>query len=59
MENVCDCCNETLPKFENLTKDKEEIVRKTFRDIGPISAIKKLRELTNARLKEAKIWVDC
>jgi len=58
MEKPCECCGNIIPKFENLSKEDEEKVRQEFRDFGPIASIKKLREITNSRLKEAKIWVD-
>ena len=58
MEEKCECCQRIIPKFENLTKEREEIVRQTYRETGPISAIKKLREFTNTTLFDAKLWVD-
>ena len=58
MNKSCECCNQIIPKFETLTKEKEEIVRQAYRDEGPISAINTLREITNSGLKESKIWVD-
>ena len=58
MKKPCECCNEIIPEFENLTLKSEELVRQTFREFGAISAIYKLREFTNAGLREAKIWID-
>lgn len=58
MDKLCECCGEIIPTFENFTKENEEIVRQTYRNIGPISAINKLREITNSGLREAKFWVD-
>jgi ribosomal protein L7/L12 len=58
IEKTCECCGQIIPKFENLSKAKEEKVRQEYRNLGPIAAIKKLREITNSGLKEAKIWVD-
>lgn len=57
-EKICDCCQQVIPNIKNFSKEKEEVVRKVSREIGPISAIKKLRELTNASLRDAKFWVD-
>lgn len=58
MGKPCECCGNIIPKFENISKEDEEKVRQEFRDFGPIASIKKLREITNSGLKEAKIWVD-
>ncbi len=58
MKEPCKHCGEFIPEFDKLTDKKEKIVRQTYREIGPISAIHKLREFTNAGLRDAKIWVD-
>ena len=58
MGKPCECCQQIIPIFENLSKADEEIVRQAYREIGPISAIKKLREITNSSLRDAKLWVD-
>lgn len=58
MEKICNCCSQIIPTFDNLSKENEEQVRKVCREVGPISAIKKLRELTNSSLRDAKFWVD-
>ncbi len=58
MKKPCECCDEIIPEFQNLSTEEEEIVRQTYRETGPITAIYKLREFTNAGLKDAKLWVD-
>lgn len=58
MKEVCECCGRVVPQIKGLSKEKEEIVRKVAREVGPIAAIQKLRELTNASLRDAKHWFD-
>jgi hypothetical protein len=58
METPCECCQNIIPKFDNFSKEDEVIVRQKYREFGPITAINELKEITNCRLIEAKIWVD-
>lgn len=57
-KEFCNSCQKSFLKIESFSKDKEEIVRKVAREVGPIAAIQKLRELTNASLRDAKHWFD-
>ena len=58
MNNPCECCQNIIPEFENLSKENEEYIRQLIRDGKPITAIAELRNITRFSLRDAKLWVD-
>lgn len=53
----CPKCKTYIPKFEDLTEEKESIVKDIMGRRGKAAAMSELRKLTGCSARWAKIWV--